>query len=179
MAIGLVDQVHNTLGKHHPMDADGRHGWLSGLPDAEVLTNRRPCTRVELCLWLIAGVHVLQHYNVPKLLVLQLVQMQICSLPDLKPHNDREPSGPPLLVCESANRCRSAHCQIPTTTTRSGIVTVCSAFASTHSASIQPESSRCEQTAQTPYVVRPYANMYASTGPPHLRFKIAICEHVC
>ena len=33
LAVALVDQVHNVLGRHHPDDA--RTGWLSGLPEGE------------------------------------------------------------------------------------------------------------------------------------------------
>ncbi len=33
LALQLVDQVHETLGKHHP--ESGKQGWLSGLPDEE------------------------------------------------------------------------------------------------------------------------------------------------
>ena len=35
LAITLIQQVHNTLGKHRPDDKEGRTGWISGLTEAE------------------------------------------------------------------------------------------------------------------------------------------------
>ncbi|KAL1743212.1 hypothetical protein HDZ31DRAFT_83599 [Schizophyllum fasciatum] len=35
LARKLVDQVHNTLGRHRPDDTLGRQGWLSGITDEE------------------------------------------------------------------------------------------------------------------------------------------------
>ncbi|MCX5743085.1 MAG: hypothetical protein NT062_11395 [Proteobacteria bacterium] len=35
LAVQLIDRVHHELGRHRPDDADARHSWISGLPEAE------------------------------------------------------------------------------------------------------------------------------------------------
>ena len=39
LALGLIEQVHSTLGKHRPDDKEKRAGWISGLDEGEGRVN--------------------------------------------------------------------------------------------------------------------------------------------